>query len=284
MSNLRLPWKNRVALKIFTVLNIRFAFRILTTCAFPENRVSPENFHCIEYIFYHSGFLSNFVLALKNRVAVEFFTVLNILLHSGVLRKLHALALKNRVALNSQYWLYIFYHSGFLSNLRFPWKTELPWNFSLYGNICYHSVFLSNLRLAWKTELPWYFHCIKHVFFIFQEFWVTRACPEKNRVAPKIFCCIEDTFYILNFWATYACPEKQKVPWIYSAECIFFIIQEFWITCVFPEKQSCPGIFHCMEYTFTFWIFEQLVLAVKNRGFPEFTVPNVYFLLFRSFE
>jgi len=51
LSNLRLPWKNRVALKFFTVLNIRFAFRILTTCAFPENRVSPENFHCIEYIF-----------------------------------------------------------------------------------------------------------------------------------------------------------------------------------------------------------------------------------------
>jgi len=79
LSNLRLPWKNRVALKFFTVLNIRFTLRILTTCACPENRVSPEIFHCIEYIFYHSGFLSNFVLALKNRVALEFFTVLNLL-------------------------------------------------------------------------------------------------------------------------------------------------------------------------------------------------------------
>ena len=26
--------------------------------------------------------------------------------------------------------MYIFYYSGVLSNLRFPWKTELPWNFS----------------------------------------------------------------------------------------------------------------------------------------------------------
>ena len=39
----------------------------LTTCACPENRVSPEILHCIEYIFYHSGFLSKFVLSLKNR-------------------------------------------------------------------------------------------------------------------------------------------------------------------------------------------------------------------------
>jgi len=26
-----------------------------------------------------------------------------------------------------------FYHSGFLSNLRLPWKTELPWRFSRQG-------------------------------------------------------------------------------------------------------------------------------------------------------
>ena len=51
----------------------------LTTCACPENRVCPKIFHCIECIFYHSGFLSNFALALKNRVAHKFFTALNIL-------------------------------------------------------------------------------------------------------------------------------------------------------------------------------------------------------------
>ena len=77
LSNLRLPWKNRVAWH-FSQYWIYFLHSgFLTTCACPENRDSPENFHCIEYIFYHSGFLSNFVLAL-NRVGLEFFTALNI--------------------------------------------------------------------------------------------------------------------------------------------------------------------------------------------------------------
>jgi len=67
------------------------------------------------------------------------------------------LALKTEFALNSLYWIYIFYHRGFLSNLRLPWKTELPWSFSLYGNV-----------------------------FIIQDFWATCACPE-NRVCPEIF-------------------------------------------------------------------------------------------------
>ena len=39
-----------------------------------------------------------------------------------------------------------------------------------------------------------------------------------------------------------------------------------------------------MNILFTFRIFEQLALALKNRGSPEFTVLNVDFLLFRIFE
>jgi len=35
---------------------------------------------------------------------------------------------------------------------------------------------------------------------------------------------------------------------------------------------------------FTFTIFEQLALALKNRGCPEFTIVNMYFLPFRIFE
>ena len=118
------PEKNRVALKIFTVLNISFAIQdFWTTCACPEKQSCPE-----------------------------MFTVLNILLHSGVLRNLR-LPWKTECALNSQSWIYNFYYSGFLSNLRLPWKTELPWNFSLYWiSIFYLSGFLSSLRLPWKTE------------------------------------------------------------------------------------------------------------------------------------
>ena len=54
------PENNRVALKIFVVVNILFVFRIFEQLALAlKNRVSPESFHCIEYIFYYSGFLSN---------------------------------------------------------------------------------------------------------------------------------------------------------------------------------------------------------------------------------
>ena len=74
------------------------------------------------------------------------YTVLNIFSPFTIFEQL-ALALKTEGVLNSQYWWYIFYHSGCKRNLRLPWK----------------------------TELPWYFHCIKHVFFIIQEFWVTCA-------------------------------------------------------------------------------------------------------------
>jgi len=72
---------------------------------YPEKRVCSEIFHCIDYIFYRSGFLSNLRLPWKTEFVLKFFTALRILLHSG-----------------------------FLSNLRLPWKTELPWKFSLYWN------------------------------------------------------------------------------------------------------------------------------------------------------
>jgi len=41
-------------------------------------------------------------------------------------------------------------------------------------------------------------------------------------------------------------------------------------------------MFHCIGYTFYIW--EQLALALKNRGSPEFTVLNIYLLLFKIFE
>ena len=58
LSNSRLPWKNRVAPKIFTVVNILYFLHsgFLTTCACPENRVSPAIFHCTEYTFYIQDF------------------------------------------------------------------------------------------------------------------------------------------------------------------------------------------------------------------------------------
>ena len=155
-------------------------------------------------------------------------------------------------ALNSQYWLYIFYHSGFLSNLRFPWKTELPWNFSLYWNIFYHSGFLSNLGLPWKTDLPGNVS-LYVIYFLHSEFLSNlHALALKNRVALIFFTVFEH---------------------------VFCIIQEFWATWACPEKLSCPEIFRCMEYTFTFRIFEQLALALKNRVALMFSLYGMYFYI-----
>jgi len=113
-----------------------------------NNRICTEIFHCIEYIFYYSGYLSNLRLSWKIECALKFFTILSILLHSGALSNMR-LPWKTEGALNSLYWIYIFYHSGFLSNLRLPWKTEMPWKFSLF-----------------------------EIFFVIQDFWTTCACPE----------------------------------------------------------------------------------------------------------
>jgi len=58
----------------YTVLKLFSLFRIFEQHALVfKNRVFPQNFHCIEYISYHSRFLSNSALTLKNKVCPENF-------------------------------------------------------------------------------------------------------------------------------------------------------------------------------------------------------------------
>ena len=90
-------------------------------------------------------------------------------------------------------------------------------------------------------------------------------------------------FYIPDFWAACACPETQSVPWIHCIEYIVFIIQDFWANCAWPEKQF-PWNFPCAEIFLSFWIFEELALALENRVCPELNLLNIYFLSFRIFE
>ena len=170
-----------------------------------ENRVCREIFHCIEYIFYHSRFLSNLRLPLNTEFALKIFAVLNTLLHSGFLSNL-PLPWKTKCALNSLCWIYFFNHSGFLSNLRLPWKTELPWNFLSLR-------IFEQLALALKTEFSW-IHCIECIFFIIQD-----------------------------FWATFTCPEKHDLPWYFSLYWNIFIIQDFWACCACTENRVCPENF-----------------------------------------
>ena len=208
---------DRPQVNIHCIENLFTVHDFWATCACPEKTKLPWNFSLYWIYFLHSGFLSNFVLALKTEFPLKIFTVLNIFftiqdfwatlclpwktelpwnfslhwiyfLHSGVLSNLHALSLKSSgcpefIALIK----YFFYHSGFLSNLRFPCKTELPWNFSLYWNIFYHSGFLSNLRLLWKSELPRNISAVWNTLFTFRNFeQFACACPEKKS-CPDIF-------------------------------------------------------------------------------------------------
>jgi len=204
------------------------------------------------------------------------------------------------------YWLW--------KNLCLPWKTELPWTFSLCWNIFYLSEFLSNLHLPWKTVCPEIFHCIEYIFSHSQHFWATCACAEKqcglnslywiyifyhsnfdqlalalkNRICPEIFNCrpIERFFIIQDFWATCACPENRAYPEIFHCIKYTLYIQDSWATCACPEKQSVPWI-HCIEYRpifFTIQNFKQLPLALKNRVCPKIFPCIEIFLSFRIFE
>ena len=67
------------------------------------------------------------------------------------------------------------------------------------------------------------------------------------------------------------------LPWRHVTN---FYYSEFWATRACPEKRVCPENFHCIEIFLSFRIFEQLVLALKNRV-PELTVLNIHFLSFR---
>ena len=78
------------------------------------------------------------------------------------------------------------------------------------------------------------------------------ALALKNRGCPDIFYCFEHAFFtIQHFLATSASPEKK-------------VAQKFFALC---------------NILFTFRIFEQLALTLKNRGYPEFTILNVFFII-----
>jgi len=181
LSNLRLPWKT-VCLE-FTVLNLHFlSFRIFEQLALAlKNRVCPVNFHYIENIFYHSGFLSNFRLALKNRVSPE-FTVLNICFLSFRIFEQLALALKNRVAL--KFFTILKYFSSFriFEQVALALKTQLTLKLFQAGGLpptrpsasyayvrCYFSALdcESLRRLIYKQQC--WVSC--------EWTWRVRACP-----------------------------------------------------------------------------------------------------------
>jgi len=106
------------------------------------------------------------------------------------------------------------------------------------------------------------------LIFYHSEFWTTSACPEKQS-CPELFHCVEIFFISQDLWATCPCPEKQcalnSLYWTY-------IYYQY-----FDQLSLALKFFTVLNMLFTFRIFEQLALALKNRVCPEFTVLNIYF-------
>ena len=96
------------------------------------------------------------------------------------------------------------------------------WIYTEYTVLKIFSLFriLEQFGLAWKTVSPENFNCIEYISY-HSGVLSNSALAVKNRVCPEIFHCIEYTFYIQDFWVTCACPEKQRVPWIHCIEYIF---------------------------------------------------------------
>jgi len=104
-----LALKNRVALKLFTVLKYFLSFRTFEQLA----------------------------LALKTEFVMKFFTVFNILFTFRMFEQL-LLALKNRVCPEFTVVNMYFLSFRILNNLRLPWKTELALKMFTVLNIVSH--------------------------------------------------------------------------------------------------------------------------------------------------
>jgi len=106
----------------------------------------------------------------------------------------------------------------------------------------YHSGFLSNLRLPWKTEGALKFFAAFDIFFIVQEFWVTCACPEKQRVPWNFSLYL---IYLLSFrsFEQLALALKTELPWNFSLCWIYFLHSEFLSNLRLPWKTELPWNF-----------------------------------------
>jgi len=236
---LRLPWKNKVAQKIFTVVNILFIFRIFNNLCLPWKEF-PLKISLYWIYFLSFSIFEQLRLLGKTELPRNFSLYWIYILHLGVLSNLR-LPWKTAGRLNSQYWIYIFYHSAFSSNLRLPWKTEFALEFFTVLNMYFLSFrIFEQLALALKNSCP-EFTVLKYAsaFRIFEQLALTL----KNGVVLKIFGVLNILFTFKIFWASCACPEKQSCPGIFHCIEICFIIQDFWATSACPENRVCPEIF-----------------------------------------
>ena len=177
-------------------------------------KVCPKMFHCIEYIFHHSGFLNNFPLALKNRVCHENFHCIECSFTFRIFEQL-ALDLQNRVSFEFTVLNIYFLSFGSFEKLALPWKQSLPWNFSLYWNIFYHSGFLSNLRLPWKTQCA--LNSLYWIYIFYHSRILNNLRLPLKQSLPLNFSPYWNIFHYSGFLARCACSENRVCPEVFQA-------------------------------------------------------------------
>ena len=101
-----------------------------------------------------------------------------------------------------------------------------------------------------------------------------------TRITPK-WVCTEYTILknfspFHDFWATCAYSEKQNLPWNISLYWVYFVHSGFLSNLRLPWKVALKYFTVLKIFTIQdFW---------ATCTCPEFTVLNIYFLLFRDFE
>jgi len=148
-----------------------------------------------------------------------------------------------------------------------------------------------------------------HWFFIIQIFEQLSGPEKQSR--PETFHCVEIFFIFEDFWATCACPEKQNVPWIHCIEYIyiwpfrilnnmrflwktyfalkFFTALKYFLyfrifekLCACPEKSLSWNFWLYLKYLLHSGCMSNLCLSWKTVC-PEFTVLNIFFII-QNFE
>ena len=162
-----LALKTEFPLKFFTVLNIFFTIQdFWATLCLPWKIGLPWNFSLYWIYFLHSGILSNLhALPLKNRGCPEFSVLIIYFYHLGFLSNLR-FPWKTGLPWNFSLYWNIFIIQDFWATCACPEKQSCPEMFRCMEYTFYIQNSWANcMRLPWKTELPWYFSLYLNMYF-----------------------------------------------------------------------------------------------------------------------
>jgi len=141
------------------------------------------------------------------------------------------------------------------------------------GHICIQKIRFAHFMIMVGEELPSLPPLTAHHWFFIIQIFEQLPCPEKQS-RPGTFHCAEIFFNFQDFWATCACPEKQSVPWIQCIEYKLLIIENFEQPALALKNIICLEIFHCIEIFFIFQDFWATCACPVNRVCLEFFMPG----------